>query len=782
MTQYQSFEDFFKKATGVDPYCWQKEIATLGDLPDILEIPTGLGKTAGSILAWIWRRINSQSKDSTPRRLVYCLPMRVLVEQTADNAVKFLKNLGLYDDSEIRQDKTGFAVYTLLGGDVDNDWDAYPEYNSIVIGTQDMLLSRALMRGYSMSPYRWPLHFSLLNNDCLWVFDEIQLMGTGLETSCQLGGFRENLKTAIPCKSIWMSATLDPKWLKTVDHKVFNLNKYTLPPSDLQALTPRLNAVKVRPDTGFLSGFKDFKETADKIVNSVHEPGSLTLVVLNTVKRAQELFAEINKLFKNKKDQSAPEILLLHSRFRPPEKKEILKKLLDRKNHSNLICIATQVIEAGLDISAKNMVTDISSWSSLVQRLGRLNRYGEHETAGIHFIDVPDNFDQATKLPPYDLNDYKYTIKTIENLTDFSIQNISTIGRSFEREPSKTIIRKTDFIELFDTTPDLSGMHIDISVYIRETDDRSVSVFFHHFENDEKTPDCGLPARDELVNILIADLDTRKRRVFSWNYLEGLWQPCYRPAPGMMLLLDADEGGYSTTAGYTGVKNDKDIPKIIPRSVAEHDSSDNYAQTGRFETISEHTEKVINELNNLLKNLKNLDLDEKELAALHEAAIYHDTGKAHEVFQKAVVNPPSFSHWAKMVAMKRYKRPGFRHELASAIAMLENGKSDLSVYLAAAHHGKVRMSFRSMPTEIPPDDGRLFARGVYDGDILPQVTLPNGVTLPPTKMNLEYMELGRGNSGESWLSRTLSLLEQYGPVKLSFMETILRISDWRASR
>ena len=35
----------------------------------------------------------------------------------------------------------------------------------ILIGTQDMLLSRALMRGYGMSRYQWPVHFALLHND-----------------------------------------------------------------------------------------------------------------------------------------------------------------------------------------------------------------------------------------------------------------------------------------------------------------------------------------------------------------------------------------------------------------------------------------------------------------------------------------------------------------------------------------------------------------------------------------------------------------------------------------
>lgn len=45
------------------------------------------------------------------------------------------------------------------GEETDLDWDVWPEKPAILIGTQDMLLSRALNRGYGMNRYRWPMHF-----------------------------------------------------------------------------------------------------------------------------------------------------------------------------------------------------------------------------------------------------------------------------------------------------------------------------------------------------------------------------------------------------------------------------------------------------------------------------------------------------------------------------------------------------------------------------------------------------------------------------------------------
>ncbi len=72
-------------------------------MPVLMDVPTGLGKTAAAVLAWLWRRRfvpHPNVRAQTPRRLVYCLPMRVLVEQTQRAAKEWLRNLGLLDPEE----------------------------------------------------------------------------------------------------------------------------------------------------------------------------------------------------------------------------------------------------------------------------------------------------------------------------------------------------------------------------------------------------------------------------------------------------------------------------------------------------------------------------------------------------------------------------------------------------------------------------------------------------------------------------------------------------------
>ncbi len=308
MTKPGSFREFFRKATGnTDPYPFQQRFAEAGELPHLLRAPTGSGKTATAVLGWLWR-VESRKPD-TPRRLVYCLPMRVLVEQSEREIRRWIENLALAKQVEI---------HVLMGGMEAEDWHLHPEVPAVLIGTQDMLLSRALNRGYAASRFHWPIDFGLLNNDCLWIFDEPQLMGSGVSTSAQLAGLRVALKTFGPCPSIWMSATLEPTWLDTIDFK----GKSPCPPLELddadydpeRPLYKRMSAKKTLAPLG-INSTKDMKEIANTLLVK-HVAGTQTLVIVNTVDRAKALYDAVGKLVKT---TATPRLLLVHSRFRPAE-------------------------------------------------------------------------------------------------------------------------------------------------------------------------------------------------------------------------------------------------------------------------------------------------------------------------------------------------------------------------------------------------------------------------------------------------------------------------------
>lgn len=789
-----NFTEMFKKATlderepeGLSPHPYQTRLAEGEDFPSFLEAPTGMGKTAAVILAWLWRRrfADEAVRKSTPRRLVYCLPMRVLVEQTRDCAQKWLKNLGvLAENAPADHPADKVAVHVLMGGDLEADWDNWPERDQILIGTQDMLLSRALNRGYAMSRFRWPIHFGLLNNDCLWVMDEVQLMGNGLATTAQLQAFRRMFGTVLPVRSLWMSATINEAWLKTVDYLEGEDGKASLVLSerDRDVLKGRWEAVKNLEIADF-TATKDGKREAELALKA-HTGGTRTLIIVNTVKRAQLVFQAL------KKRQPKAKLILIHSRFRPLDRQKALKELLDDPGEAGTVAVCTQVVEAGVDVSARLLITDIAPWASLVQRFGRCNRKGEWNERGGGLVKVilPESLGDEKSAVPYSGQELQEAKKLLEGADDVGPQNLPKVH---EEMLFTHVVRRKDIVDLFDTTPDLAGADLDVSRYIRESKDQDVQVFWRNIK-DSPEADEKRPTRNELCAVPIGDFREwlkkgDRRAAWRWDHLEGKWVKVKPDSvfPGLVLLLRASEGGYDPENGWTA-KDLAIIPVDEPGEAPESNDADSKSGEGEWETIAEHTNRVVLQINRFLDEAKlSLEPWKEELL---EAARWHDVGKSHEIFQKAMPEgAPEITLWAKAKPkLKKYERRGFRHELASALAMLAQGMTALSVYLSAAHHGKVRLSIRSLPQERPPkgDLSRRYARGIWDGDELPEVGLGGGVVSPKTLLNLAYMELGENETtGPSWLARMLTLRDDpgLGVFRLAFLEALLRVADWRAS-
>lgn len=334
------FDVWFNKLTGYAPHPFQRRLALGEKWPPLACIPTGAGKSAAVVLAWLWKRHlgTPQQRLVTGRRLIYCLPMRVLVDQTLSVVRDWLR----------KGDPSGtIGLHVLMGGVPRTDWALRPEDEAILIGTQDMLLSRALNRGYASSRSRWPQEFGLLHNDCLWVVDEVQLMGAGLATSAQFAAFRQD-QTFGPAHTLWMSATAQPTWLETVDHpKPEEL--FELEPGEVNSKNSVLGKVLHAPKTIAPLAVKERngKMIAEKLLKLHQEqehPG-LSLAVCNTVKHAAELYDTLVKL---RKKATVPELVLLHSRFRQGDRDSHLQKVLSPVPAGGRIVVSTQVIEAGV--------------------------------------------------------------------------------------------------------------------------------------------------------------------------------------------------------------------------------------------------------------------------------------------------------------------------------------------------------------------------------------------------------------------------------------------------
>ena len=111
-------------------------------------------------------------------------------------------------------------------------------------------------------------------------------------------------------------------------------------------LAVRLNAKRRLP------GFRWSPVTASiaAAVLRRHRPGTLTLVVMNTVAAARGVHVALRK-------ESVP-LTLLHSRFRGIERERLAEASVPSLRSAGHVVVATQVVEAGLDLDAAVLVTE----------------------------------------------------------------------------------------------------------------------------------------------------------------------------------------------------------------------------------------------------------------------------------------------------------------------------------------------------------------------------------------------------------------------------------------
>jgi CRISPR-associated endonuclease/helicase Cas3 len=731
------FVRWFAELTGHNsPWRWQVELAAEGNCRDrLIRIPTGLGKTVGVLAAWSFHRVH-EADDSWPRRLIWCLPMRVLVEQTEQVARELTSNMPTGQRPE---------VHIVMGGEDVGEWFLFPEHPAIIIGTQDMLLSRALNRGYASGRARWPVEFGLLNHDSLWVMDEVQLMDVGLATSAQLQAFREQdrQKSLRPCHTWWMSATLQPEWLRSVDtsayHDTWIRDPCTVPPSQRSG-----GPWDVRKSIEVESIKRDDCDTLAKRILSEHAVtpdgacGRITLIVCNTVSRACATFDKLGDLGRKHG------IELVHSRFRPAEREGWRDRFLSRAaccSGTDRIIVATQVVEAGVDITATCLITELAPWPSLVQRFGRCARYG-----GAGRVIVIDRGRDEIAALPYLSDDLGSALETLQTLPDVGIEALESFEESMSPEtrarlypfaPANLLLRR-EFDELFDTTPDLTGADLDISRFIRSGDERDLQVFWHDLKKPESPrADCR-PRRRELCAIpflqardWLCGQETKANRkpklrsgvrAWVWDWIEGQWTKANRARllPGRIVCVAAACGGYRTDRGFDA-ESRATVPVIplpaIPDEVQALDEADDQ-QDGEnlsfnaWKTIACHSTEVVN----VARGISNeLQLPKELRDTLMLAGRWHDWGKAHPAFQGAMraQDRPTRSDlakgpvgaWLRPVGTYRFlddseTRPAFRHELASALglfALLESCSPEHPALLGLWSEAFARLGYQAPP-------------------------------------------------------------------------------------
>jgi CRISPR-associated endonuclease/helicase Cas3 len=201
------------------------------------------------------------------------------------------------------------------------------------------------------------------------VFDEIQSIPiNAINLFNEVVSF---LSKILNCTILLCSAT-QPLLDKTDRHNLLlSKNPDLIEDSDKYAVAlKRTNIVPIPQE-------KDLEELADFVMERANENGNC-LAIVNLKSEARQLYLHLKEL------NTSGRFALVHlstsmcGKHRADELREMIKQL---ESHQPIICVSTQLIEAGVDISFACVVRAMAGLDSILQSAGRCNRNGESKEA-----------------------------------------------------------------------------------------------------------------------------------------------------------------------------------------------------------------------------------------------------------------------------------------------------------------------------------------------------------------------------------------------------------------
>jgi CRISPR-associated endonuclease/helicase Cas3 len=510
-------------------------------------------------------------------------------------------------------------------------------------------------------------------------------------------------------------------------------------------------------------------------LDAAHVAGTQSLAVLGSLPRARAL---VRALRGRDADRA---VVFAHPFRRDPELRE-LAEALEQPSTGRIVVAVGHALDHGWDLSARTVYTELAPWAAMVRRAAQLTD-GAGELLWSRSPDATSSeLDVADWLEAHEG-------RTV-SLRELPEPQIST--PVIDSPPPD----EADLFRLFDTAPNVDVTPWVSALSAPDHDPGTALVAWREWPEGRPGEEEGEPTRQELCPVPLAELraELAARRRTAWlrdRRLDWAWRPV-DPAssaadlrPGVTVLLDAAGGGWSTQEGWA------------PDSAAEVEPlgdgsgpSQSFACTA-WVSLDQHLQEAEQAAQALLDSLTrtgHCDLTDSHRQAVARAARYHDLGKSHDLFQDMIRSgggDPPAGLLAKSKAPYnggRYARPYFRHELVSALILLQDqraadpsgiraadGLVGLVPYLVAAHHGHIRVSVLPEPDEKPA------LLGVLDGDRTPPVELSSGE-------RFAAQVLDTGNAARL-TANALALLRRadMGPFRLAFLETLVRVADWRAS-
>lgn len=380
------FPDYFRDVHGHDPFLWQTrltdEVLRSGRWPDVIDLPTGVGKTA--VLDTAVFTLAARPEDF-PRRVVFVIDRRIVVDQVYERAKQIESAIQQASTPVLQRVQSRLEAISggsllgavkLRGGlgiPIDGEWARRPDEPWVLVSTVDQFGSRLLFRGYGVSPKMRPIHAGLAGNDCLVILDEVHLSRPFAQTLREVRDTAARSAGLLPPRFqiVQMSATP----AEGDSHK-FALSEVDLEESEV--LRRRVTATKSAELRMVESKqpHEAIPAEVKKILNSGLDESIRSVgVIVNRVRTAREVYRTLAEV--------GCDAHLITGRMRPLDRLRYLNAFVERVNPDRVlggeeltIVVSTQAIEVGADFSFDALITEVAPIDSLRQRFGRLDRRG----------------------------------------------------------------------------------------------------------------------------------------------------------------------------------------------------------------------------------------------------------------------------------------------------------------------------------------------------------------------------------------------------------------------
>ena len=315
-----------------------------------LDVPTGGGKTYASL-----RYAVSHAAKYNKRRIFFVMPLLSIIEQNAAD----IRNV-VNDDSLILEHHSDVINETDNDDTADNKklltdfWTA-----PIIITTLVQMLNT--FYSHKMSSV---CRFSSLVNSII-VFDEVQTVPYKM---LSLFNFAISF-LATYCNATIILCSATQPYLEDVHYPLLcKTDDLIVLPKKVKEKFKRVEIVNEQS--------MDMHDIIDFANNIIRQNHSL-LIVCNTKKEAADIYSRIDAEVK----------YYLSSAMCTNHRKAVVGKIKnDLKNNIKVLCVSTQVIEAGVNVSFKRVIRLQAGLDNIIQTAGRCNRHGECDIGYTYII------------------------------------------------------------------------------------------------------------------------------------------------------------------------------------------------------------------------------------------------------------------------------------------------------------------------------------------------------------------------------------------------------------